>query len=102
MDHWQLAYVGTWEIPRELSEFELATFFTFSSYEQATEDREKHGEPCDDKRSDRPSLPSGACRLAGESTASPDGAEDNECHGFHALDAALEAVIGGSDGRWRR
>ena len=31
MDHWQLAYLGIRQIPRELSEFELATFFTFSS-----------------------------------------------------------------------
>ncbi|KJK24009.1 hypothetical protein UB46_13055 [Burkholderiaceae bacterium 16] len=30
MDHWQLAYLGMRQIPRVLSEFELATFFTFS------------------------------------------------------------------------
>jgi len=35
MDHWQLAYLGMRQIPRELSEFELATFFTFSSKERA-------------------------------------------------------------------
>ncbi|UBM07889.1 Tn3 family transposase [Cupriavidus metallidurans] len=35
MDHWQLAYLGIRQIPRELSEFELATFFTFSGKERA-------------------------------------------------------------------
>ncbi|XDA04449.1 DUF4158 domain-containing protein (plasmid) [Cupriavidus sp. Agwp_2] len=35
MDHWQLAYLGVRQIPRELSEFELATFFTFSAKERA-------------------------------------------------------------------
>lgn len=34
MDHWQLAYLGMRQIPRELSEFELATFFTFSAKER--------------------------------------------------------------------
>ncbi|MFS8979307.1 hypothetical protein PO002_33310 [Cupriavidus necator] len=41
-------------------------------------------------------------KCIGDRDRPPDGAEDNESHGFHALDAALEAVIGGSDGRWRR
>ncbi|CAG9184814.1 Tn3 family transposase ISBusp1 [Cupriavidus laharis] len=35
MDHWQLAYLGMRQIPSELSEFELATFFTFSAKERA-------------------------------------------------------------------
>lgn len=35
MDHWQLAYLGMRQMPRELSEFELATFFTFSPKERA-------------------------------------------------------------------
>ncbi len=35
MDHWRLAYLGMRQIPRELSEFELATFFTYSSRERA-------------------------------------------------------------------
>ena len=35
MEHWRLAYLGTRRIPRDLSEFELATFFTFSAKEQA-------------------------------------------------------------------
>lgn len=34
MDYWQLAYLGMRQIPRELSEFELATFFTFSAKER--------------------------------------------------------------------
>jgi hypothetical protein len=35
MEHWRLAYLGMRRIPRDLSEFELATFFTFSSKERA-------------------------------------------------------------------
>lgn len=35
MDHWRLAYLGMRQIPRELSEFELATFFTYSPKERA-------------------------------------------------------------------
>lgn len=35
MDHWQLAYLGVRQILRELSEFELATFLTFSAKERA-------------------------------------------------------------------
>jgi len=31
MDHWQLPYLGMRQIPNELNEFELNTFFTFSS-----------------------------------------------------------------------
>jgi hypothetical protein len=38
MDHWQLAHLGMRQIPRELSEFELATFFTFSAKERALVD----------------------------------------------------------------
>jgi len=30
MDHWRLAYLGMRQFPRELNEFELATFFTYS------------------------------------------------------------------------
>jgi len=33
MEHWQLAYLGMRQIPDELSEFELARFFTFSRKE---------------------------------------------------------------------
>jgi hypothetical protein len=35
MEHWRLAYLGMRRMPRNLSEFELATFFTFSSKERA-------------------------------------------------------------------
>ncbi|WP_414224211.1 hypothetical protein [Cupriavidus necator] len=35
MDHWRLAYLGMRQIPQELSEFELATFFTYSPKERA-------------------------------------------------------------------
>jgi Domain of unknown function (DUF4158) len=35
MEHWRLAYLGRRRMPRNLSEFELATFFTFSSKERA-------------------------------------------------------------------
>ncbi|CAE6965459.1 Tn3 family transposase [Paraburkholderia domus] len=35
MDHWRLAYLGIRQIPRELTEFELSTFFTFSKRELA-------------------------------------------------------------------
>jgi hypothetical protein len=35
MEHWQLTYLGMRQIPLELNEFELATFFTFSSKERA-------------------------------------------------------------------
>lgn len=35
MDHWRLAYLGIRQVPRELSEFELSTFFTFSKRERA-------------------------------------------------------------------
>ncbi|WP_176072339.1 Tn3 family transposase [Paraburkholderia mimosarum] len=34
MDHWRLAYLGIRQVPRELSEFELSTFFTFSKRER--------------------------------------------------------------------
>jgi hypothetical protein len=34
-EHWRLAYLGMRRMPRDLSEFELATFFTFSSKERA-------------------------------------------------------------------
>ncbi len=34
MDHWRLAYLGIRQVPRELSEFELNTFFTFSKCER--------------------------------------------------------------------
>ena len=34
MEHWQLAYLGMRQIPDELNEFELATFFTFSRKER--------------------------------------------------------------------
>ncbi len=32
MDHWRLAYLGMRQIPRELSEFELATFFAIRNH----------------------------------------------------------------------
>ncbi|MBB3262129.1 hypothetical protein F4827_007009 [Paraburkholderia bannensis] len=35
MDHWRLAYLGIRQVPRELSEFEINTFFTFSKRERA-------------------------------------------------------------------
>nr|WP_243737032.1 DUF4158 domain-containing protein [Cupriavidus sp. L7L] len=35
MDHWRLAYLGMRQIPQELSEFELATFFTYSPKERS-------------------------------------------------------------------
>jgi hypothetical protein len=35
MEHWRLAYLGVRHVPRELSEFELNTFFTFSRSELA-------------------------------------------------------------------
>jgi hypothetical protein len=35
MEHWQVTYLGNRQIPRELTEFELATFFTFSAKERA-------------------------------------------------------------------
>jgi TnpA family transposase len=35
MEHWRLAYLGMRRMPRDLSEFELATFFTFSFKERA-------------------------------------------------------------------
>jgi TnpA family transposase len=35
MEHWRLAYLGKRRMPRDLSEFELATFFTFSSKARA-------------------------------------------------------------------
>ncbi|WP_175795695.1 DUF4158 domain-containing protein, partial [Burkholderia multivorans] len=38
MDHWRLAYLGIRQVPRELSEFELATFFTFSKRERVAID----------------------------------------------------------------
>ena len=31
MQRWQESYLGLREVPRELSEFELQAFFTFSS-----------------------------------------------------------------------
>ncbi|WP_137910022.1 MULTISPECIES: Tn3 family transposase [unclassified Burkholderia] len=34
MDHWRLAYLGIRQVPRELSEFELSTFFTYSKRER--------------------------------------------------------------------
>jgi TnpA family transposase len=36
MDHWRMAYLGIRQLPRELSEFELNTFFTFSRRELAS------------------------------------------------------------------
>ncbi len=38
MDHWRMAYLGIRQVPRELSEFELNTFFTFSRRELASID----------------------------------------------------------------
>ena len=38
MEHWQLAYLGMRQIPDELNEFELATFFTFSRKERGLVD----------------------------------------------------------------
>ncbi|ABO60169.1 hypothetical protein LA345_38645 (plasmid) [Burkholderia vietnamiensis] len=35
MEHWQVTYLGIRQIPRELTEFELVTFFTFSARERA-------------------------------------------------------------------
>lgn len=35
MDHWRHAYLGIRQVPCELSEFELSTFFTFSKRERA-------------------------------------------------------------------
>ena len=36
MEHWGVtAYLGTRQIPRELTEFELAVFLTFSAKERA-------------------------------------------------------------------
>lgn len=35
MDHWHAPYLGLRHIPPELNEFELNTFFTFSSKERA-------------------------------------------------------------------
>jgi Domain of unknown function (DUF4158) len=35
MEHWRLAYLGMRRMPPDLSEFELATFFAFSSKERA-------------------------------------------------------------------
>ena len=35
MDYWRLAYLGMRQMPRELSEFELATFFSYSPKERA-------------------------------------------------------------------
>ncbi|KAA0995534.1 DUF4158 domain-containing protein [Paraburkholderia panacisoli] len=35
MEHWQVTYLGIRQIPRELTEFDLATFFTFSTKERA-------------------------------------------------------------------
>lgn len=35
MEHWQVTYLGIRQIPRELTEFDLATFFTFSAKERA-------------------------------------------------------------------
>jgi hypothetical protein len=35
MEHWQTTYLGIRQIPRGLTAFELATFFTFSAKERA-------------------------------------------------------------------
>jgi hypothetical protein len=35
MEHWPVTYLGIRQIPRELTEFDLATFFTFSAKERA-------------------------------------------------------------------
>ncbi|MGA7813640.1 hypothetical protein [Caballeronia sp.] len=35
MEHWQVTYLGIRQIPRELTEFDLATFFTFSAKQRA-------------------------------------------------------------------
>jgi hypothetical protein len=42
MEHWQLAYLGMRQIPDELNEFELATFFTFSRKERGLDRRAAH------------------------------------------------------------
>ena len=41
MEHWQATYLDIRQIPRELTEFELATFFTFSGKERALIDRRR-------------------------------------------------------------
>jgi hypothetical protein len=41
MQHWQESYLGLREVPRELSEFELQAFFTFSSTERAVIERRR-------------------------------------------------------------
>jgi hypothetical protein len=41
MQRWQESYLGLREVPRELSEFELQAFFTFSSAERAVIDRRR-------------------------------------------------------------
>jgi hypothetical protein len=45
MDHWRLAYLGMRQIPQELSEFELATFFTYSPKERALIDARRRHQP---------------------------------------------------------
>ncbi|HUL64683.1 MAG TPA: DUF4158 domain-containing protein [Burkholderiaceae bacterium] len=35
MEHWQVTYLGIRQIPRELTDFDLATFFTFSAKARA-------------------------------------------------------------------
>ncbi|MBP0595261.1 DUF4158 domain-containing protein [Paraburkholderia sp. LEh10] len=35
MEHWQVMYLGIRQIPRELTDFDLDTFFTFSAKERA-------------------------------------------------------------------
>lgn len=60
MDHWRLAYLGMRQMPRELSEFELATFFTFSPKERALIDaRRSHLRPCNSTK-EKPASERGA------------------------------------------
>ncbi len=43
MDHWRVPYLGLRQIPAELNEFELNTFFTFSARERALIDARRKG-----------------------------------------------------------
>lgn len=42
MEHWQVPYLGMRQIPNELNEFELVTFFTFSSKERSLIDARRN------------------------------------------------------------
>lgn len=42
MEHWQVPYLGIRQIPNELNEFELNTFFTFSNKERALIDSRRN------------------------------------------------------------